>query len=271
MLSFVLRKNLSISVVIILLYFFIFVAESFAEADKSVYLRLSGGISLSQDTQFSDLDCNSSSPAAFFGFSPGNDGRTIGASGDFGNSLLPELSLGYRWNDWLRTELALAYRPGFAFEGESNFSQVNTDFTQIVEADLSSFSGMFVAFVNPLSWFGLDNWVVEPLLTAGAGFAHNSIDSMTYTFPTTETMTPSGDHTDFAWTVGAGIGYALTNNIDLELLYRYIDLGEVRTDVDTMTITRRPTNAVINNSIIINETTADLEVNEILVGIVWYF
>jgi opacity protein-like surface antigen len=271
MLSFFFSEIFRVPVFVVLLISFIFVTEVFAAADKTVYIRVGSGIALSRDTQFSDADCQSSSPAALFGCSMGDDGRAIGAYGDFDNSVVLDMSIGYLWNEWLRTEISLAYRPGFEFEGKSNFSQVDTDFAQTVEADLKSFSGMLVGIVKPLALFGLEKWTVEPILTAGLGFAHNSIDSMVYTFPSTTTTTPSGDHTDFAWTVGAGFAYALTDNIDVELLYRYSDLGEVRTDVDTITIARRSTNGIINNSIIIDETAADLEVNEILLSVVWYF
>ncbi len=271
MLSFFFPKKFRIPVFVVLLSCFVCIPEVFAAADKTIYIRAGTGIALSEDTQFSDADCQSNSPAALFGCSMGNDGRAIGAYGDFGNSIVLDMSIGYFWNEWLRTELSFTYRPGFEFEGKSNFSQIDTDFAQTVEADLQSFSGMLVGVVKPLALFSLEKWTIEPILTAGLGFAHNSIDPMVYTFPSTTTTTPSGDHTDFAWTMGAGFAYALTDNIDVELLYRYSDLGEVRTDVDTITITRRSTNGIINNSIIVDETAADLEVNEILLSVVWYF
>ncbi len=228
-------------------------------------------MAFSHDAQFSDADCRTGSPPAFFGCSNGNDGRKIGAYGDFGSSFLVDLGMGYVWNKWLSTEISLSYRPGLEFTGESNFNQISSNFEQKVEADVESYSGMLVSVLRPMVLFRQSNWIVEPLLTAGVGFAHNRVDGMEYTFPLTMTTTPGGEHTGFAWTVGAGFSYGISQNVELELLYRYTDLGEVITDVDTMTITRRSNNSVITDSIVINKTETDLEVCELLLSLVWYY
>ena len=226
---------------------------------------------MSRDSQFSDSNCSSEDPAALFGCARGNDNKKIGAYGDFGNSTVLDLGVGYRWNEWLRSELSIAYRPGFEFDGTSNFNQISTDFRQTVAADLNSLSGLLITLVEPLTLMGCKTWPLEPIITAGMGFARNSIDSMVYTFPSTTTITPSGRHFDFAWTVGAGLSYVLSANINVELLYRYVHLGEVRTDADTMTILQNSTQSVINDSITIAETKADLDSNEVLLSVVWYF
>lgn len=249
----------------------VFSDETIEAADKTGYLHLGAGVAFSADTVFSDPDCQSTSPAALFGCAIGNDGRATGAYGDFGNSGILDLGLGYHWNEWLRTELLLSYRPGFAFEGKSNFNQVSTSFAQTVESDVQSFSSMIVGIVRPLALFEVEKQKIEPFLFGGLGGAYNRIDSMRYTFPATATITPDGSHSGFAWTVGAGLSYGLTEKIELELAYRYSDLGKVTTDTGTMTILRRSTNSVINNSIVINETEADLEVNEVVLGVIWHF
>ena len=249
----------------------IFTNESIEAADKTAYLRIGAGVSLPTDTVFSDPDCQSTSPAALFGCANGNDGRATGAYGDFGNSGILDMGFGYHWNEWLRTEILLSYRPGFEFDGTSNFNQVSTSFAQTVDADVTSLSGMIVGIVRPLALFQVEKQKIEPFLFGGLGGAYNHIDSMRYTFPATATITPDGSHSGFAWTVGAGLSYGLTEKIELELAYRYSDLGKVTTDTGTMTILRRSTNSVINNSIVINETEADLEVNEVVLGVIWHF
>jgi len=260
------------------LIFFIFfinilalTAVSAAADGRDFYVRAGGGIALSRDSQFSDSDCSSKTPAALFGCSLGNDDRKIGAYGDWGNSAVLDLGVGYRWNEWLRSELSFAYRPGFAFDGTSNFNQISTDFRQTVAADMNSLSGLVVALVEPLTLMRCKPWPVEPIMTAGIGLARNSIDSMVYTFPSTTTITPDGQHFDFSWTVGAGFSYLLSANINIELLYRYVHLGEVKTDADTMTILQNSTDSVINDSIKIAETKANLDSNEVVLSVVWYF
>lgn len=264
-------KSCRVPAVFIALLCFTLATDSSATEDKSIYLRAGAGIALSKDASFSDVDCHSGSPAALFGCSNGNDGRATGAYGDFGNSVALDAGIGYLWNNWLRTEISFSYRPDFQFDGSSNFSQIETTFHQAVEADAESLSVMVVGVVRPLSLFGLKKWLVEPFVTAGMGVAHNRIDSMVYTFPKTATITPDGSHTGFAWSVGAGFAYELGKNTELELVYRYTDLGQVHTDIGTMEIVRRSTGEIINNSIIINATEADLAVNEVLLSIVWFF
>ncbi len=271
MLNLLVSRISPVSIVIVFFSYFLFAAQSLAATDKTVYLRTGAGVSWSRDANFSDSDCQSSSPAAFFGCSNGNDGKAIGAYGDFGNSVVLDLGFGYLWNDWLRTELSFSYRPSLEFEGKSNFNQINPGFNQSVRADLKSFSGMLVGVVKPLALLGRKKWRIEPLIKAGLGVAHNSIDSMEYTFPLTATSTPGGDHTGFAWMTGAGFAYKLTDTVELELMYRYSDLGEVNTDVDTMKISRRANNSIINDSIVINKIQSELEVHEILINVIWFF
>ena len=94
---------------------------------------------------------------------------------------------------------------------------------------------------------------------------------MVYTFPETATITPDGSYTGFAWAVGAGFAYELGEDIELEIVYRHTDLGQVNTDIGTMKIVNHSMGEIINDSIIINGTKADLTVNEALLSIVWFF
>lgn len=271
MLSYFFSIKSRILLVWLFVAFFAFPIGLWAAPSQSFYLRVGSGFAFSEDTRFDDVDCHSDSPAALFGCSSGNDGRAIGAYGDFDSFVVLDLGFGYLCNEWLRAEICLAYRPSFEFDGKSNFDQIDIDFKQNVEADLKSFSGMVVGIVKPLVLLGVKKWVVEPLIIAGVGVSHNKLDSMVYTFPKTSTTTPHGSHTDFAWSVGVGFSYAIAENIDLELLYRYSDLGEVSTDEGAMTITRLSDNSIITDSIIIDKTEADLKVDEILFSVIYYF
>ncbi|GDX89921.1 hypothetical protein LBMAG45_17770 [Nitrospirota bacterium] len=55
------------------------------------------------------------------------------------------------------------------------------------------------------------------------------------------------DKTDFAWNVGGGVAYALTEHISLDVTYRYADLGKANwgasfTDVVRLTANNLHTN-----------------------------
>lgn len=71
---------------------------------------------------------------------------------------------------------------------------------------------------------------LRPYIGAGLGFAKNK-GSLTAAF-----MTGSIDNSAFAWQVGAGTGYKLTDNITVDAGYRYVDYGDISgygVDVET--------------------------------------
>ena len=45
-------------------------------------------------------------------------------------------------------------------------------------------------------------------------------------------LSGSDDIYDFAWNVGAGVNYALTDKVDLSIGYRYLGLGKQKIDLD---------------------------------------
>ena len=60
----------------------------------------------------------------------------------------------------------------------------------------------------------------EPYVMGGLGAAWNKADNTS--------ITKGDDKISFAWTLGAGIGYRLSECWGLDLGYRFVDLGEAR-------------------------------------------
>ena len=60
----------------------------------------------------------------------------------------------------------------------------------------------------------------EPYVMGGLGVAWNKADSTA--------LTKSDDRMSFAWTMGAGVGYRVSRCWELDLGYRYADLGQAR-------------------------------------------
>ena len=73
---------------------------------------------------------------------------------------------------------------------------------------------------------GLDAGAFMPYLTAGLAFAHNTVeaDDGIDVF--------SDDQTHVGWTVGAGVEVAASENLSIDLLYRYNDYGDATYTLD---------------------------------------
>ena len=68
-----------------------------------------------------------------------------------------------------------------------------------------------------------------PFVLLGAGLAIHKTDNTVE--PTGLAPDYSGRNVteaEFAWTVGLGVAYSLTESCDIDLVYRYIDMGEAR-------------------------------------------
>ncbi|MGE4527758.1 MAG: outer membrane protein [Rhodospirillaceae bacterium] len=69
--------------------------------------------------------------------------------------------------------------------------------------------------------------VFTPFLSAGIGWARHSTDASAYPTGATAYYESRGQEIDrFAWAVGCGVGFALSDRLALDVSYRYIDLGE---------------------------------------------
>ena len=96
--------------------------------------------------------------------------------------------------------------------------------------DISSWVGLVNGYVDLGTWYG-----ITPYVGAGVGLASNTLSGMTdqgdVTFALTGTG-PSGGYfgdgskTNFAWALMTGLDFNVTQNLKLELGYRYLDLGK---------------------------------------------
>jgi opacity protein-like surface antigen len=196
-----------------------------ARSESGPYVRLGAGVDWPEATGFRDVDCSSSK--ALFGCGPGNNGQPLGATGSFDPALVVDVGLGYRFNRWIRAEALLSWRPDLDFNGQSNFLG-RAGSNQPVSGSVSSVAGFGVAYVD-LPKIGK----VRPFLGAGLGVARNRMESLTFQFPgisaSSSTTTPGGSSSDLAYLLTAGISVPLSERLDLDLAYRFTDLGRVTT------------------------------------------
>lgn len=216
---------------------------SVSAAKAEPYLRAGIGYDWSSSTTVSDRNCAATEPPALFGCALGEDGRPIGARGDFGGSPAFELGAGYRVLPGFRVEAQLAYHPDFAFSGNANF--LATPQPQPVSAKLDSITGMVAGYLD-LTEFGLPRLgPAEPFVGAGLGITRHRLSRVTYGLPGlgtgARTVVQGGTSTQLSYMLTAGAALPVSDNVTLDLAYRYLDLGTVKTDPGPAEIRRAST------------------------------
>ncbi len=215
------------------------------------YVRTSAGYEKSLAADFSDTNCMSQKPAALFGCASGNDGRPIGAYGDFGYFPMMEAAAGRQFLPWLRTDVSLAYRFDMRYQGNANFLAVGPH--QPVSAKSDSLTGMINVFIDINGLLPAHKlWRFQPYVGGGIGLSCNRIGQMTFLFPDNPgrhkiSVTPSGDRKNFAYMLAIGTGFALTQHLNLDISYRYFDLGWVETSPGNMYMDVLPAGIFINS------------------------
>ena len=191
------------------------------------YVRAGLGLSQPLDTQFTDKDCASVTPAALYGCGAGPDGALRRTTGGFGVGPGAELGIGFTVSQALRIESFVAYWPQFSFNGKANFLQSSR--RQSVFAQMSLKAGMLAAYAA-LDEIGIPKLgPFRPFAGVGAGVAQARMRQNRMNFPRTSTYVPGGSHTGFAWMLTAGLELPLDDALTLEVAWRYADYGAVET------------------------------------------
>jgi opacity protein-like surface antigen len=175
----------------------------------------------------------------------------IGAPGDAFNSFYnPSLSasaffdagVGYQINNWLRFDVTGEYRGGGHFQALEQIGIPSQGYqnANFYRGDVSSIIGLVNGYVDIGTWYG-----ITPFVGAGVGFANNRLSGLTdtgFTYPGTTIPggfiggpgSPTGGYfsdgskTSFAWALMTGFDFNVTENLKLELGYRYLDYGKIK-------------------------------------------
>src|SRR5262245_12226994 len=173
-----------------------------------------------------------------------NNGSTIVSSGFIQNEVaggaMVDLGVGYQFNNWLRFDVTGEYRSALALRG--TYQETSTFLTGLV---INNFAGQNVYNGNLASWavmfngyIDLGTWnCITPFVGAGVGYAYHRMYGFSDSgyasingavFPVAVNLIDEHKTSGLAWSLQAGLAYEVTQNVKLELSYRYINFGDVK-------------------------------------------
>lgn len=123
---------------------------------------------------------------------------------------------------WFRADLTIDYGTGANFYANS---AVADDY----RAKLDSVAIMLNGYLDLGTWYGF-----TPYVGAGIGGALLQVTEFHQVSVPGPFDTPRGSKWNFAWAAMAGVGYNLSQNFLLDIGYRYINLGEVRSEISSV-------------------------------------
>jgi opacity protein-like surface antigen len=142
----------------------------------------------------------------------------------FASAPLIGAGVGYVFNSWLRADVTGEYRTA-AFKGLSSYpgGVGFTAGTFAYTANKHAFVGLANLYLDLGTWHG-----VTPFVGGGIGFANVTIDhfTLTNTHQNAVVYGPRGNRTNFAWALHAGAAVDVTDNLKVELGYRYLRMGD---------------------------------------------
>ncbi len=142
------------------------------------------------------------------------------------------VGVGYRFNNWFRTDVIGQYRGKSNFHSTDRFvfndGGVPTPGVDTYTGSKSEWLVLANAYADLGTW-----WCVTPFIGAGVGFAQNTISHYVDTnVPALGVATaPSASKWNFAWALHTGLAYRVTPNFTVELGYSYVNLGNATTGV----------------------------------------
>ena len=185
---------------------------------------------------------------------------------DFGSGAFAGAGIGYQFNSWFRADVTGEYRfsTGSSWHDKgalSSLSYTGGGVTYYAPGmgyeSTRTDNSAAVVLVN--GYFDLGTWYgVTPFLGAGIGWAHHNLSNggtntlNAYGYYADASGNPLYDGNgnqvrgasgvsggairnkssgDLAWALHAGLAYDVTPNVKLELAYRYLNMGSVRTGI----------------------------------------
>jgi opacity protein-like surface antigen len=152
----------------------------------------------------------------------------------FDSSPLFGLGVGFQVNNWLRVDATGEYRTASHFHGQQVDRSGGVTLPDDYTASKTEWLFLANAYVDLGTW-----WCITPFIGAGVGTSQVSINNF-MDFGATQSGLGGGsilsttyfdNHSqwNFAWALYAGLSYQVTPGFNVELTYRYVDLGPGQT------------------------------------------
>lgn len=195
-------------------------------------LIFSGTSALADNNWYMSVDLGVQIPSGEASHEGTNSANT--PSYDFENSMVGGLAVGYFINNSFRVEAEARFRnqdteDDYVF---GNGSRSSETFSLGGEVETTTIMANVIYEFDNKSNF-------TPYLKGGIGIAHSEANADLDVQPTftmfgltDRWQYPEGDDKNFAWSIGAGVDYSLSENVLVGLEYQYIDMGSVSTGVD---------------------------------------
>lgn len=149
--------------------------------------------------------------------------------GGFDAGVTAGVGVGYRFNNWLRTDLTAEYRGKTSFDALDRVVETadpDNIFTNDYEAKKSEWLVLANAYADLGNFHG-----VVPYVGAGIGASRNTISH----FTDVNIQNGAGGFADsdsewnLAWALHAGVGYEVTDRMTVDLGYSFLHLGDATT------------------------------------------
>jgi len=223
-------------------------SATYVRADQSLfsdpYFKAEFGQSLSHDT--GNMEFLVQSP-----------NLVILDDNDIGNAFTGGLGIGAKISDSFRGELLINHRRGYRLQKDPP-SLPNTLF----DASISSSSLMVGGFYD-ITTIKLAGVGITPNLSGAIGVALNRISETEFYLNSVREEISGNRNYDLAWSLGSGVGINLSDLIDLDVTYRYVNLGSFKSG--------SLYNVASSSSDLIKRFEADIIAHEFLVGVRYKF
>ena len=139
--------------------------------------------------------------------------------------------IGYQFTNWLRADATVDYRFGAEFSGTRPNPTYALGYVRD-RADFESGTILFNAYADLGSWYGITPYVGAGIGVSGNRFTNISREAFVLGAPVGAAVLSPRTTYNLAWALMAGVAIDTGVGFLVDLGYRYIRLGDVRTRID---------------------------------------